>query len=113
MKKFVLLIRGEEKWAELSPAEMQATIEKYSAWAGRLREENRLVDAEALDRVGVALCGADGVVTDGPFVETKEMVGGYYVFQAKDLEEAAAIGRECPALSYGGRIEIRPVMDYS
>lgn len=111
MKKFILLIKGEDKFSQLSPAEMQATIERYSAWAGRLRSENRLVDAEGLDSAVRILKG--DVVTDGPFPETKEMVGGYYIYNATDFDEATAIAKDCPALGYGGSIELRPVMDYS
>lgn len=113
MKKFVLLIRGEGEWAKLSPAEMEATIKKYSAWAKKLRDDGRLVDAEPLEHSGRVLTGVNGVVSDGPFAETKEMIGGYYIYQATDLEEAVAIGRECPAMCYGGSVEIRPVADYS
>jgi hypothetical protein len=113
MKKFMLLIRGESEWAKLSPAEMEETIKKYGAWARRLKEEGRLLDAEPLEKTGRALSGAGGVITDGPFLETKEMIGGYYIYQAADIDEAVAMGRDCPALSYGGSVEIRPIADYS
>lgn len=113
MKKFILLIRGEDRFASLSPAEMQETIQRYSNWAKKLRTEERLVDAEGLDQGGKILVGQDGVVTDGPFPETKELVGGYYIYNADSLEHAIEIGKECPALAYGGSIEIRPVADYS
>jgi len=115
MKKFILLIRGEDKWEQLSPAEAQAAVEKYSAWAKKLREEGRLVDAEGLAPEARHLVPHEGqiVVSDGPFTETKEIVGGYYVFTAKDLDEATEICRACPSLEYGGNVEIRPVMDYS
>ncbi|WP_227625030.1 YciI family protein [Fimbriimonas ginsengisoli] len=109
----MLLIRGEGEWDKMSPAQMEETIKKYSAWAKRLREEGRLLDAEPLDRAGRVLVGVDGVITDGPFMETKEMIGGYYIYNAADLEEAVAIGRDCPTLAYGGAIEIRPIADYS
>lgn len=111
--KFVLLIRGFGAWEKLSPAEMQATLELYGAFSRRLREEGRFVDAEALENTGVIVTAKNGALTDGPFVETKEMIGGYYVFTARDLDEAVAIGRNCPALTYGDSIEVRQVMDYS
>jgi len=112
MKKFILLIRGEDKWSELSPAEQQAAIEKYTAWAGRLRSEGRLVDADGLDPDGRVLKGG-GVVIDGPFAEIKEVVGGYYVYHAADWDEAVTIAQDCPTLEYGGQMELRKVMDYS
>lgn len=109
--KFVILIKGEDKWAELSPAQMQEGLQKYQAFAARLREEGRYVDAEGLDAKIVSI-GSDGVVTDGPFAETKELVGGYYVFTAANWEEATAIAKDCPALQYGGAIELRAQMSY-
>jgi hypothetical protein len=111
--KFLLMIRGEERWAQLSPAEMQATIEKYKAWAGKLHAEGRLVDAEGLTREGV-LFRPEGDrlhVIDGPFAETKELVGGYYAYTAASLAEATEIANECPALGYGAEVELRAVME--
>src|SRR5580658_4811524 len=98
--KFILLIRGEERWNSLSTAEAQATLQNYREWAGKLRDESRLVDAEGLTTNGRIMTSEDGVLTDGPFVETKEMVGGYYTFTAKDMGEAIEIAKQCPALSY-------------
>jgi len=109
MQKFIVVIRSESEWDKLSPSEMQETLEKYMAWAGRLREENRIVDAAPLDKGGRVLSGAGGVVTDGPFLETKEMIGGYFIYNAADLDEAVTIARDCPALGYGGSIEVRPI----
>jgi len=109
MQKFIVLIRSEDKWDKLSPAEMQETIQKYMAWAGKLRAEGRIVDAEPLDKTGRVLSGEGGVITDGPFLETKEMIGGDFIFTAADLDEAAAIARECPALGYGGSVDVRPI----
>jgi hypothetical protein len=113
MKKFILLIRSEDKFAQLSPADIQSTIGKYRSWAQKMREEGRLIDAEGLKDGGKVLTGsAGGIITDGPFPETKEMVGGYYVFTADSMEQAEQIARDCPALSYGGSVELRQSMDY-
>lgn len=115
MKKFVLLIRGEDKFEALSPAEMQAVIGRYMAWAQRLREEGRLVDSEGLAPDSRLLRGEGGkiLVTDGPYAETKDMIGGYYVFRAEDFDEAVEIAKACPALDYGGNVELRTEMDYA
>lgn len=114
MKRYLLLIRGEDKFAQLSPAEMEATIRRYSEWAQKLRAEGRLVEAEGLDSGGRVLDASSGsvVVTDGPFAEAKEIVGGFYLIHAASLDEAASIARECPALGYGGLVEVRPQMEY-
>ena len=113
MKKFILLIRGEDRFAQLSPAEIQATVQRYSDWAKRLRDEERLVDAEGLDSGGRLLMSDNGVVSDGPFPETRELVGGYYIYNADSLDHALEIAKDCPALGYGGTVEVRPIMDYS
>jgi hypothetical protein len=112
--KFILLIRGEDKWAELSPTEAEATIQKYMAFSQKLRADGRLIDADGLSHVGAVLTmGPKGVTrTDGPFAEAKEQVGGYYVFTAESVEEAIAISGDCPTLEYGGTIEVRAVMEY-
>ncbi len=110
--KFILLIKGEGKWDELSPEQMQSTMIQYRNWAGRLRDEGRLVDAEGLSKAGALITTEDGVITDGPFVETKEMVGGYYIFTAESLAEATGIAKQCPCLSYGGDIELRAAAEY-
>ena len=110
--KFILLIRRADRIKELSPAEIQSVVDKYRAWAQKMRDENRLVDAEGLSGQGHVLESEGGVITDGPFVESKEAIGGYYIFTADSEEEAIAISRECPAMTIGGSIELRPVMVY-
>ena len=113
MPKFILLIIDEDNdtWSQLSPAEQQAGIEKYSAWSQKLKSEGRLVDAEGLDPKIVSLAPG-GVVIDGPFVETKELVGGYYIFTATDWDEAIAITKECPTFDHGGKVQLRIQMSY-
>jgi hypothetical protein len=109
--KFLLLIKGESEWAQLSPAEMQASIEKYNSFAAELRTKSQLVDADGLDPKRVQV-GPGDLITDGPFAETKEMIGGYYVFQADSWEAAIEVSKRCPALEYGACIELRKIMDY-
>lgn len=114
MKKFIILLRDEGRFEQLSPSDVQATIQKYSRWAQKLREEDRLIDADGLaDSCRILRPNGSGVhASDGPYAETKEMIGGYYVFKARDMEEATEICRECPTLDYGGSVELRQVMDY-
>lgn len=111
MKKFIMLIRGQGAWEKLSAAEMEATLKRYGDFTQRLRREGRLLDSEPLEPTGTVMTEEGGVVTDGPFAETKEMIGGYYAFHAKDLAEASEIARGCPALTYGDWVEVRPVME--
>lgn len=98
----------------MSPTESQAHVEKYMAWSKKLADEGRLEAADGLtDEIRTLKGGADTVVTDGPYTEAKEVIGGFYVFQANSFDEAEAIAKECPGLEYGQTIELREQMDYS
>ncbi|MGD0144581.1 MAG: YciI family protein [Rhizomicrobium sp.] len=93
-----------------SPEEMMAVVKEYIAWSDRMRAEGRYRSAERLSNdAGKVLRPKDGriAVTDGPYAETKEIIGGYYVIGAKDYDEACRISETHPHLKYGGRIEIR------
>lgn len=112
MSQFMLFVRaGEESSGHLSPEQIQQAIQRYSAWAKRLREEGKLIVAEKLkDNTGLLLSVRDGrIVVDGPFAETKETIGGYFLFEAATLAEAIQITKECPALSNGGIVELREI----
>jgi hypothetical protein len=110
MSQFMLFIRaGEEK--DLSPEQIQQAIERYSTWARKLSEQGKLVAAEKLkDNNGLLLSTRGGqIVVDGPFAETKETIGGYFIVEAGSLDEAITIARECPALSNGALVELREI----
>lgn len=114
MSQYMLLIRGDDS-PELSPAEMQSIVQEYVAWAGRLRTENQLVDANELAAGGKIVRGTGSAsrVTDGPFTESKEVVGGYFLIQAESEEEATRIAAACPGLRRGGAVEVRTIVDHS
>jgi hypothetical protein len=112
MSQFILFIRGGgDLSVDLSPEQIQEAIKKYSAWAQKLRTEGKLVSAEKLkDNEGMSLSMRNGqVVVDGPFTETKETIGGYFVINAENLEEAIAIAKESPGLSRDATIEVREI----
>ena len=112
MSQFMLFIRaGEESSEQLSPEQIQQAIQRYSAWARNLREQGKLLAAEKLkDNTGLLLSTRNGqIVVDGPFAETKETIGGYFLVEAGSLEEAIEIARECPGLSNGGVVELREI----
>lgn len=106
--KYMLLLRGEDKFLQLSPSEAQSVVERYMAWAKQLAADGRLVDAESLVNGGRILGSEGGQITDGPFIESKDMAGGYFIIQADSLDHAVEIAKEAPTLSYGGTIEVRP-----
>ncbi|MBL8063568.1 MAG: hypothetical protein JNK32_11140 [Anaerolineales bacterium] len=112
MSQFILFIRGgSEPSASLSPEEIQASIKRFSDWARKLREEGKLIGAEKLkDDTGLLLSTRDGqIVVDGPFAETKETIGGYFIIEAANLAEAIEITKDCPALNGSGSVELREV----
>jgi len=112
MSQFILFVRGgSDLSVNLSPEEIQEAIQRYSAWAQKLRAEGKLVSAEKLkDNEGRLLSTKNGqLLVDGPFAETKETIGGFFIFNARNLEEAIEITKECPSLSEGGMVELREI----
>jgi hypothetical protein len=113
MPKYMLLLHDDPSaFAKMSPADIQQVIEKYVSWGDRLRAAGILTDGQKLtDEPGKVLRGAGGRmrVTDGPYSETKEVLGGYYVVEADSYEQAAERTKECPHLEYGGTIEVRQI----
>jgi hypothetical protein len=115
--KYMLILAGEEGGLEdASPEEMKAVMDRWSAYGRELVEAGAFVAGEGLQESATATTvrvSDDGerLVTDGPFAETKEQVGGFYVIECGDLDEAIEWAKKVP-LPAGG-IEVRPVMDYS
>ncbi|MDY7094053.1 MAG: YciI family protein [Acidobacteriota bacterium] len=113
MAEFMLLLHESTTAAsEMSPEEIQAIIAKYQAWNDSLAEAGKLVGgAKLADEGGKILTGSNAAprVIDGPYSETKEIVGGYFTVRAADYDEAVEIARGCPHLDFGGRIEIRRI----
>lgn len=112
MKEFALLFRQPGfDYSNLSAAEMAALSKKWSDWAGAIAKEGRLVDnGVRLDVTGKVL-KAGGLVTDGPFVEIREILGSFVVIKADSLDDAITVAHGCPVLDRGGSVEIRPVFN--
>lgn len=113
MPKYILFLHDDmATLATISPDEMQRVIAKYQAWSAKMAEAGRLAGGEKLrDEGGKHLKGTGGklVVRDGPFAEAKEVVGGYFVIEARDYAEAVRLCEDCPHLELGGRIEVREI----
>jgi hypothetical protein len=95
-----------------SPDDIMAITKAYMSWADRMRTEGRLKGGDKLTfDAGKVMRAKDGkvTVTDGPYAESKEIVGGYFTISAKDYDEACRVAESCPHLGYGGRIEVRQV----
>jgi hypothetical protein len=105
----ILIYESEEGWQNASPDEWQNAMDAHNRFAQQVGElGGKLLGGNALQPTTTATTIRADVVTDGPFVETKEALGGYYLIEAKDLDQALVIGKACPA-PYGG-VEVRPVM---
>ena len=108
MAQYLVLIYDDEAaWAAGGPA--AEAVSKAHVEFGQ-EHPDVLLGGNALQPTSTATTIRDGVVTDGPFAETKEALGGYYLVDAPDLDAALAIGKACPA-RFGG-VEVRPIMTF-
>jgi hypothetical protein len=112
MSEFVYLFRRPREPSK-SPQEMQALMQKWQAWYKELEQGGHLAHlGQPLEMNGGAVVtNARGTLRDGPYAETKDIVGGYSVIVAADLAEAVALTKDHPVFEMGGMIEIRPVMN--
>ncbi len=107
---FMLIFRGTDWYKGLSPEEMQQVADHWMAWFNRLKEQGTALAGNPLEGEGKIVSGKNGrVVSDGPFAESKETIGGYFLLKVNTLNDAVAIAKECPGLPYGIRVEVRPV----
>jgi hypothetical protein len=102
----LLLYDDPKKWETLSPDEMQKALEKYMAWAQKPFTKGAARLGKDYGRV-IRSSGGKGRVSDGPYSETKEVLGGYYLIEANDYDEAVKIALEHPHVEYGGTVEVR------
>ncbi|SKC39402.1 Uncharacterized conserved protein [Ohtaekwangia koreensis] len=107
----MFLFRGGDL-SHLSPEEQQAQMQKWFAWVEKLTKDNRYVAGEALIPGGKTLSGSKKTVTDGPFAEGKELAAGFFVIQAKDLDEATQLAKDFPDFDLNGSVEVREVMKF-
>lgn len=117
MDGFMLLLHDSTtSMGDISPEEIQAIIAEYVAWRDKIEAQGRLIGGEKLtDEGGRHLTNDNGEIriTDGPYAEAKEMLGGYFAIKAADYDEAVEISKDCPHLKYGGRIELRKIDNHS
>ena len=95
---------------EPTPEEIQSEIKAWQDWMGEISSKGCLKNpGEALGFEGKTM-HADGAITDGPYAELKEMVGGYIIVSAVSIDEAIQLAKGCPALANGGKVEVRDIM---
>ena len=113
MSEYLILIYGDEQaYAAADDAFAQQLMEAHNRFSEQIAEQGaKMVGGQALQPTSTATSVRGDVVTDGPFAETKEALGGYYLIDATDLDQALAVAKLCPAP--GGGVELRPIMDTS
>ncbi len=112
MPQFMLILSERPgDFAGMAPEQIQKIIEKYGAWGMKMAQEGRMVGGHKLTEHGgkkIARTGSSLAVTDGPYAEAKEVVGGIYILKAKDYAEAVELAKTCPHMEYG-RIDVREI----
>ena len=109
MSEFVFLYRGGE--AGRSPERAQQMMQKWMAWLKDLGAKGHIKDqGQPLEKTGKLVKGKQKTVTDGPFPEAKDIVGGYTLIEARDLAQAVELSKGCPIFEADGAVEVRPVM---
>lgn len=105
-----MIFRSEKQEnSKPSSTQMQESIKQWQDWIGGIAAQGKFVSTNALLSNGKTV-DAKGIVTDGPYAEVKEFVGGYIVVKASNLEDAVKLSEGCPVLGLGGKVEVRGVM---
>jgi hypothetical protein len=111
MSNFLYLFRGgQANYDAMSAAEKEAHMKIWFQWMGNLRENGTLIDGLPLAKEGKVVENRGEIITDGPFAEGSEMVGGYLIVSAGSLDEAVEISKGCPIFDYGGTTEVREIL---
>lgn len=110
MKEFLLLLREDvQAYANMSAEEMQNDINQHVKWVEELSKNGHFKHGNPLSPMGKHLSGKQKIMTDGPYIEGKEGVSGFYFLLADSLEQAAELAQGCPTLAIGGKVEVREI----
>ena len=110
--EFMLLFRGNDWHKGLSPEEIQKVAGQWMEWFKRLSDQGKALAGSPLEFQGQVVSMKNGkVVADGPFAESKEAIGGYFLLKVDTFEEAVAIAKQCPGLPHGAKVEVRQVAE--
>ncbi len=115
MKFLLLCCFDEQRWTALPQSQRDEIMLQYGEWTRSLDRSGRHLASAQLQPVSTAatIRGKRGkaVVTDGPFAETKEQLGGYHLVECRNLDEAIGIAKRIPTIPFGGAVEVRPLLD--
>jgi hypothetical protein len=107
MSNFMFLFRGGV--TPSSPEGMQAQMQKWMNWIQKLRNDGKYIAGDPLQGGGKVVSSQRKIITDGPFAEGKEVVGGYFLIRAETLDEAVEMSKDCPIFENGGSVEVRAI----
>jgi hypothetical protein len=111
MKEFMLIfISADYGQLNLSPEESQEQMQRWIGWIDKLKAEDVYVEGRPLMPGGKTVSGQSAVITDGPFAEAKELVGGYFIVKSDSVEAASELAKGYPDFHLGGSVEVREVM---
>lgn len=109
---YLLLFRSTNWYSDLSDEKVQEIVTKWMDWYSGLVKSGVVESGRPLAAEGKVVGGKDGTtISDGPFAEAKETVGGYFIVNAKTIDEAVAVAQQCPGIPYGVRVEVRPLLE--
>ncbi len=107
-KEYMLIFRGTDWYKGLSAEQTQQVTDQWMAWFKRQSDQGKVITGRPLEREGRIVSGKNGkVVADGPFLEAKEAIGGYFLLQVESMGDAIAIAKQCPGLPHGVQVEVR------
>jgi len=109
-ENYLLLFRSATWYRDLEEEKVQEIVTKWMDWYAGLVESGVVESGRPLANEGKVVT-APGVIKDGPFAEAKETVGGYFILNAKSIDEAVAVANQCPGLPYGVQVEVRPLLE--
>ena len=110
MKEFLLVFRAHSNGIQPSPEQMQESMKQWQNWLGSIAAKDKLVSSGNRLASEGKVVKPDSVVTNGPYVEMAEAIGGYSIIKAGSLEEAAEISKGCPILFINGSVEVRAIV---
>ena len=109
MQEFMLLMKGDDS-NDITPDEMQKRMQDYRAWMEGIMGDDKYMAGQPLLPTGKHLIDKETVLTDGPFLEPKEIIGGYIIIKANDIDDAVEIAKTCPLIRHC-EIYVRPIMN--
>ncbi|MEL7532441.1 MAG: YciI family protein [Bacteroidota bacterium] len=110
MNEFLMIFRHvPTAQSAPSPEEIQASVKQWQDWIGGIAQQGKFVSTQQLSDNGKTIKGTE-VISDGPYAEVKEIIGGFLLCKAESLEEALQMAKGCPVHAYGGSVEVRELM---